>query len=165
MPAFLQLSTFHFLPPTLNSHLPSPISHPSLMSYSYQAFVMLPTENSPSPDLVKQQIQQRFDLANPVAQIAIEPNHITITVEDWQLRIATNGDPYVLIESQEIAAAHLESDDPKQAELATYGFRLEISCDEDPNMDYFNYYIYVLEALSGFPGAIVFDPSTTGFIE
>ncbi len=135
------------------------------MSYSYQAFVMLPTENSPSPDLVKQQIQQRVDGVNPPAQIAIEPDYITITVEDWQLQISANGDPYVLEEAVEIAAAHLEPEDPKRAILATYGFRLEISCDEDPNMDYFNYYIYALEALSEFPGAIVFDPSTTGFIE
>jgi hypothetical protein len=135
------------------------------MSYSYQAFVMLPTENSPSPDLVKQQLQQRFDLANPLAQIAIEPEYISITVEDWQLRISANGDPYVLEEAQEIAAEHLEPDDPKRVALATYGFRLEISCDEDPNMDYFNYYIYALEALSEFSGAIVFDPSTSGFIE
>ena len=135
------------------------------MSYSYQAFVMLPTENSPAPDAVKQQIQQRFDLAHPVAQIAIEPDYITITIEDWQLRISANGDPYVLEEAQEIATQHLELGDPKRAALATYSFRLEISCDEDPNMDYFNCYIYVLEALSEFPGAIVFDPSTTGFIE
>jgi hypothetical protein len=135
------------------------------MSYSYQAFVMLPTEHSPSPDLVKQQIQQRFDLANPLAQIEIEPDYITITVEDWQMRVCANSDPSVLEEAQEIAAKHLEPDDPKQAALVTYGFRLEISCDEDPNMDYFNCYIYVLEALSEFPDAIVFDPSTTGFIE
>jgi hypothetical protein len=126
---------------------------------------MLPTENSPSPDLVKQQIQQRFDLADPPVQIAIEPDYITITIEDWQMRISANGDPYVLEEAQEIAAKHLEPDDPNRAILATHGFRLEISCDEDLNMDYFNCYIYVLEALSEFPGAIVFDPSTTGFIE
>ncbi len=135
------------------------------MSYSYQAFVMLPTENSPSSDLVKQQLQQRVDGATPPAQIAIEPDYITITVADWQLRISANGDPFVLEEAQEIAATHLEPEDPKREILATYGFRLEISCDEDPNMDYFNYYIYALEALSEFPGAIVFDPSTTGFIE
>jgi hypothetical protein len=135
------------------------------MSYSYQAFVMLPTENSPSLDLVQQQIHQRFDGANPPAQIAIESDCLTITVEDWQLRITANSDPSVLAESQEIAATHLEPEDPNQSILATYGFRLEISCDEDPNMDYFNYHIYALEALSEFPGAIVFDPSTTGFIE
>lgn len=126
---------------------------------------MLPKENAPSLDLVRQQIHQRADGANPPAQIAIESDCITITVEDWQLRISANGDPDVLEESQEIAATHLEPEDPKRAILATYGFRLEISCDEDPNMDYFNYYIYALEALSEFPGAIVFDPSTTGFIE
>jgi phosphoribosylaminoimidazole carboxylase (NCAIR synthetase) len=135
------------------------------MSYSYQAFVMLPTENPPSLDLVKQHIHQRVDGANPPARIAIESDYITITVEDWQLRIAANCAPDVLVEAQEIAAKHLEPEDPKRTMLATYGFRLEISCDEDPNMDYFNYYIYALEALSGFPGAIVFDPSTTGFIE
>ena len=143
------------------------------MSYSYQAFVMLPTENSPSPECVKDRLQQVFhasqerlgEQVNPEPQIAIDSDCLTISIEDWQMRIYLNCDPCVSIESQDIAATHLESADPKQAALSTCGFRLELSCDLDPHLDRFNYYINVLEALATFPGAIIFNPSTTGFIE
>ncbi len=135
------------------------------MSYSYQAFIMLPTENSPSPESVKDRLQPVFDTVNPMAQFAIEPDCLIISIDNWQIRIYSNNDPSVLLESQEIAAEHLEPEDPKQSALSRCGFRLEVSCDVDPNMDRFNYYIHVLEALTTFPNAIVFDPTTTGFIE
>jgi hypothetical protein len=126
---------------------------------------MLPTDNSPSLDRVKDLLQPVLEHVNPMTQFAIESDFISISIEDWQMRIWANSDPSVLIESQEIAAAHLEPEDPNQSTLLTYGFRLEISCDLDPNLDRFNYYIHVLEALETLPGAIIFNPSTAGFIE
>jgi hypothetical protein len=140
----------------------------------YQAFIMLPARKAPSIDRVREQLQQVFDRVDATARIeTAEPNCLNITIspgasgasEDWQMRVYANHDPSVLTEAQEIAAAHMESDDPRKSALATYDFRIEIGCDPDPTMDRFNYYVHVLESLSTFPGAIVFDPTTTGFIE
>ncbi len=144
------------------------------MLEGYQAFIMLPGQNAPSIDRVREQLQQVFDRVNAAVSIeTVAPNLINIAIsqgesgasEDWQMRVWTNSDPAVLIEAQEIAAEHMEHDDPRLAILATYDFRIEICCDPDPTMDRFNYYVYVLESLETLPGAIVFDPTTTGFIE
>ncbi len=144
------------------------------MLEGYQAFIMLPAGKAPSIDRVRAQLQQVFDRVDDTARIEIaEPDCLNITIslgarsasEDWLMRISTNHDPSVLVEAQEIAAAHMEPDDPRKPALATYEFRIEIGCDPDPTMERFNYYVHVLESLATLPGAIVFDPTTTGFIE
>jgi hypothetical protein len=144
------------------------------MLEGYQAFIMLPAHKAPSIELVKERLQQVFDRVDDLKSIEIAaPDCLKIAIspsasgagEDWQMRVYTNHDPSVLAESQEIAASHMEPDDPRQPTLSTYDFRIEIGCDPDPNMDRFNHYVRVLESLSTLPGAIVFDPSTTGFIE
>lgn len=140
----------------------------------YQAFIMLPAQKAPSIEHVKEQLQQVFDRVDDLASIeTAAPNSLNITIspsasgasENWQMRVYANHDPSVLVEAQEIAASHMEPDDPRKPVLATYDFRIEIGCDPDPTMDRFNHYVRVLGSLSTLPGAIVFDPTTTGFIE
>ena len=144
------------------------------MLEGYQAKILLPSQDVPDLDSVKTKLQQVCDRIKAHTRLESDrSNCLTISIsapendppEDWLMRVYTNHEPHVLVESQEIAAAYMEPDDPRQAALATYGFRLEVSCDTDPDMDRFNYYVYVIEALASFPGAIVFDPTTTGFIE
>jgi hypothetical protein len=143
------------------------------MLEGYQALIMLSGREAPSIDLVKERLQEVFDRVDKTAALeTTAPNCLKISIapgdsgaDDWQMRVSTNHDPAVLTEAQEIAAAHMEPDDPRKPTLATYDFRIEIGCDPDPNMDRFNYYVRVLESLSTLPGAIVFDPTTTGFIE
>jgi hypothetical protein len=144
------------------------------MLEGYQAFIMLPAQKAPSIERVKEQLQQVFDRVDNLTSIeTAAPDRLKITISptesgasaDWQMRLYTNHDPSVLEESQEIAASHMEHDDPRKPALATYAFRIEIGCDPDPSMERFNHYVRVLESLSTLPGAIVFDPTTTGFIE
>jgi hypothetical protein len=144
------------------------------MLEGYQAFIMLPAQTAPSIELVRDRLQQVFDRIEAGTRIeTTAPNRLNIAIssgkdeanEDWQMCVCTNSEPSVLIEAQEIAAAHMESDDPRKPILATYDFRIEIGCDPDPSMDRFNYYVHILDSLEKLPGAIVFDPITTGFIE
>ncbi len=136
------------------------------MLEGYQAFIMLPAQKAPSIELVKDRLLQVFDRLEVPTQVEIiTANRLTISVPDWQMRVNINADPSVLVEARSIAAAHMEPDDSRKQTLATYDFRIEIDCDPDPRMERFNYYVHVLDALQIFPGAIVFDPTTTGFIE
>jgi hypothetical protein len=43
-------------------------------------------------------------------------------------------------------------------QIAICNRRIATHADDDPNMDYFNDYIFVLEALESFDGLILFDP-------
>ncbi len=144
------------------------------MLAGYQALVMLPTQNAPSLESIAEMLHNRFALtrdrlvdstAAPPQIEATEADSLTISIADWQIHLHPNRDPSVLAEAQEIAALYLEPDDRRKTILPTYDFRIEIACDPDPTMERFNYYVYVIETLETIPGAIVFDPTTTGFIE
>jgi hypothetical protein len=144
------------------------------MLEGYQAFIMLPAQAAPSIERVREQLQQVFDRVDNFTSIEIAaPDCLNITISqvasgvsnDWQMRLCNNHDSSVLAQAQEISASHMEPDDPRKPTLSTYDFRIEIDCDPDPTMECFNHYVRVLGSLSTLPGAIVFDPTTTGFIE
>jgi hypothetical protein len=138
------------------------------MSYVYQALVMLPTQNQPSFDRITDLLHQVFDRVAPTAQIDIRADLVTIAIDDWEMNISPHNDANTVVEAQTIARSYLAEDDPLSAtDLENYGFHLEVNCapDEDPHMDRFRYYVSVLEALANFPGAIIFNPITKGFIE
>ncbi len=135
------------------------------MSYVYQALVMLPNENQPSLDLIKEQLQQVFERIDPLASIRVKLDRLIIAIDDWQMNIRPNSSPDTIVTSQEIADLYLDEDDLRRSDLANYGFHIEVDSTPDPQMDRFKYYVSVLDALANFPGAIVFNPSTKGFIE
>lgn len=137
------------------------------MSYLYQALVMLPMKNHPSLDLIKERIQQVLKLITPAAKMSVRADRLTITIDDWEINIQPSSDPSKIVTSQNIVRSHLEEEDPIQTDLANYGCHIEVNCDPDvdPQMNYFNYYVAVLDALANFHGAIIFNPITQGFIE
>lgn len=139
------------------------------MSYVYQALVMLPTQHQPSLARITELLQQVFDRVAPAAQIDVRAdNRVTIAIDDWEMNIHPHNDANTVVASQIIARAYLETDNSISAtDLENYGFYLEVNCapDEDPNMNRFRYYVSVLEVLANFPGAIIYNPITKGFIE
>jgi hypothetical protein len=148
---------------SINDEVKSSRSNP--MSYLYQAVVMLPTENQPTLDRIKDRLQKVFERVDPIACIRINLDRLIIAIDDWQMNIYPQSSPDTIAASQNIADLYLEADDPQKSELANYGLHIEVSCHPDPQMDRFKYYVCVLDALADFPGAIVFNPSTKGFIE
>jgi hypothetical protein len=138
------------------------------MSYLYQALVMLPTKNHPSIDLIKERIQQVFKLITPAARMSIQANRLTISIDDWDMNIQSSSDPHTIVASKNLVRLCLEEeDDSSKTDLTAVGCQIEVNCDPDtdPQMNNFNYYVSVLDALANFHGAIVFNPLTNGFIE
>jgi hypothetical protein len=137
------------------------------MSYLYQALVLLPMKNHPSLDLIKERIQKVFKLITPTARMSIRADRLTITIDDWEMNIQSHSDAKTIAASQNIVRSYLEEEDPLQTDLANYGCHIEVNCDPDvdPQMNHFNYYVSVLNALANFHGAIIFNPITQGFIE
>jgi hypothetical protein len=72
--------------------------------------------------------------------------------------------PYVLIESGEIAERY-GADRKDAVQLAHAKSRVELWSDDDPQMDHINDYIFVLEAMERFTGAIIFEPQNGQFID
>ena|SRR5215510_3775574 len=97
-------------------------------------------------------------------KITATANLITLYFNDrWSFYIEWDSGRNVLEESHEIAQRFSVSAEQAQR-IASCDCRISTSADDDPNMDYFNDYIFVLETLESFEGVILFDPDTGLFI-
>lgn len=134
------------------------------MSYVYQALIMLPNEDRPSLDRIKEILQKLLAL-DPIARIKVQLDRAIVAIDDWQMSIQLQDSPHTIAAAQKIAELYLEEDDPRRLAIGNYSYHIEIDCQPDPQMNRFKYYVSVLDALANFPGAIIFNPLTNGFIE
>ncbi|NDJ17737.1 hypothetical protein [Myxacorys almedinensis] len=134
---------------------------------SYTAMVMLPTAALVSLEQVEAKLRSALNstVAGQSGAIEVfrEETQLTLFINDWSLYIWADASPTVLEETQSIVEL-FGCDRTDQAELATYGFRFDISCDADPDLEYFDDYVRVLKAMKEFPQAVVFDPEAESFI-
>jgi tetratricopeptide (TPR) repeat protein len=118
------------------------------MGYNYYNY-LVPIERSAEPRALFDQITEKF-----AAKFTTERIRDTITVkfDDWKMWVHFSEEPHVIIESQEMA------ENSGRPELADCPARLEIHAEDDPNMDYFNEHLYVLEVIEPNKGVYIFDP-------
>ena len=139
---------------------------------SYEAFVLLPNSNFTLERAAKL-LEVRF-ASRPDLKVTLKKN-VTVKADDrWQLKVQLNLEPHVIEESielaQSLAAGRCATAAPelleraKNAKLESFPARFEISSSRDPNMDHFNDYLFVLEALGALEGSVAFDPSTNMFV-
>jgi hypothetical protein len=118
--------------------------------------VLIPPHQTITFTDIAAQLQAHLAKRNPAAQCSLEGAKITILLDgEYRLRIYWETAPHVLVESQELAA---KFEHPQKAIMATCDRRLTTVGDADPNMNYFNDYVYVLEVLEDLPHVFVYDP-------
>lgn len=130
----------------------------------YQAMILLPTKNTVTRIAIEQKLLDLF--TEPVLNVknleikSSEVFHST-QVEAFELhydfftfRFWLNSESYVIEEAQEMLENIASTD-----KSIIYDTRIEIASDDDPNMDYFNHYLWIVEELSTFEGAVAFDPT------
>ena len=118
-------------------------------------------------------LEARF-ASRPDLKVMLKKNVIVKADDRWQLKVHLNLEPHVIEESAELAqsleagtctaAAPELLEWAKNAKLQSFPVRFEISSSQDPNMDHFNDYLFVLEALQALEGSVAFDPSTNMFV-
>ncbi|MGB0389173.1 MAG: hypothetical protein ACPGWR_30490 [Ardenticatenaceae bacterium] len=141
------------------------------MSYQYSAFILFPSKSDVSLEQAEHKLRVFFEDEDKSAEISFptgrivrkKQNHLLLIVEKWSLRIHFNSEPYVLEESKELAE-YYAAERPDKEVIASCASRLEIISDLDPNGDYFNYYVFVVELLDQFSGAITFDCQVQDFV-
>lgn len=123
---------------------------------SYKALVLLPPTSSTSIEEVKDKLRTFYK--NDERDVIVQQHEtvIEIVIRGWTCSVHLSSEPHVLIESQQMAeifaAARLDKD-----EIATCNRRFEVISEPDPNIDYFNDYIFILQALESFPGIKIWD--------
>lgn len=131
---------------------------------SYQAFILLPSDSDVSIEDVRQALENYYvddprDIAFDTAD-----NSLDVAIEDWDLYVTVNSSPHVVEESEEMAEM-FANQRPDKDEIAACGKRLEISSEEDEDMDYFNDYIEIIEQLGKFKGAKIWEGAQQEFID
>jgi hypothetical protein len=129
---------------------------------SYQALILLPSDTDASLQKAETELHAFFDklkgdkLRGVHIQSETQNSWVVLTINGWKLFIRLSTATGNQEESQEIAD-RLGTQCPVDLRLKPYGARFEITSDPDPNMDYFNDYVFVVEALSSFEGAVALD--------
>jgi hypothetical protein len=90
--------------------------------------------------------------------------HVAVRWGDWSFRLSYEDEPHVLEESQEMANT-FAAGRPNQHVIAGCRRRVSMAADDDPDMDHFNDYCFIMGRLEKQPGVIVFDPQCGEFVE
>lgn len=133
------------------------------MEVSYKALVLLPPTSSASIEEAEDKLRTFY--RNNECDVIIQrcETVIDVIIGGWTCSVHLSSEPYVLVESQEMAELFAAAR-PDQEEIATCNRRFEVVVGTDPNMDYFNDYLFVLQALESFSGAKVWEGAAQEFI-
>ena len=131
----------------------------------YECLVLVDSENDVTSAALVAELR-RFYSSDPTAprEILVSGPTVTLRWEDYTMTVHRSALPNVLDESAEIAnefaAERLDRD-----RIARCQLRFEISADEDPEMDHFNDYLFVGEALQRLARVYRFDQASGEFLE
>lgn len=134
------------------------------MAY-YRLMVLLSDETTLTVESLADRLKKRFayDLNVTVVVEGEKADLLLVQWGDWSFHLGYESEPHVVIESEEIAD-HYAASHPEQKKIAACKRRLSMSGDDDPNMDHFNDYLFVMEILESFPGVYLFDPQDGAFV-
>lgn len=134
------------------------------MGYTpYQIRLMIPAQNPITWVELQQRLVDKFNwlLSKPGSTHEIIQNQSQMQIhhDDWVLRVYWHGDdhPDVAFVSREIAQLTIVKERSDRDVIASCNRWVTTGGDPDPNMDYFNDYVYVLEVLETVPDAYLFD--------
>ena len=123
---------------------------------SYSAILALPTGADPSPQRIAGLLGPYLSKSGE-ARVAIEPEGVQLSWSDWALRIWIVRDPELLADMKS-AVQEITGGDPQAALFHTADTLLEVAGDDDPEMDHFNDYMLLAEALvAAYPGSVGVD--------
>ncbi len=92
----------------------------------------------------------------------VEPSRIIVWKDSWPIRVWCAKEPHVLQESGEIAEL-FATERQDRGIIASSDRRFEVSYEPDPDMNYFNTWLFVIEKLFPLVQGKVFDPTDGTF--
>jgi hypothetical protein len=124
----------------------------------YRAYGLLASGSDFALDAAADRLRVRF----PGYAVARNGPQITLSKGDWEIELRLNEEPYVLNESEGIAA-HLQSEDADIARGCAR--RVEVWSDTpDPFLEHFDEYLGVVGVLKSFSGVVAVDPKERNVI-
>lgn len=93
-----------------------------------------------------------------------ESRYVAVRWGGWSFRLSYEDEPHVQVEAQEIAETYAGSR-PDRGLIAGCRRRISMVADDDPGMDHFNDYCFIVQRLEEQAGVILFDPQAQEFID
>lgn len=93
-----------------------------------------------------------------------EGRRVAVRWGDWSFRFSYEDEPHVAEEARGIADAYANGR-PDRGLIAGCRRMISMTADDDPGMDRFNDYCFIVQRLGGEPGVILFDPRVEEFID
>ena len=129
---------------------------------SYQAQILIARDNDADLAAAYSLLLERR-LEEETSEIELKDGQITLSVENWAMRISLNDGEDVAVESQEFSEI-IGKERADKLEIAKCRRRFEVGCDEDDEMDYFSVYLTTLERLEDLGRVWVFDVASNDFL-
>ena len=152
--------------PTNDSGWNRPVLAPrnkgNVMVAWYELIVLLTDQTNLTVEELVDRLRNRFS-PDPVVTVSVEHGDlIRVQWDDWSFHLSYESEPYVVIESAEIADLYA-STHPGKPQIAVCKQRICMSGDDDPNMDHFNDFLFIHEVLESFSCIYLFDPQEGAF--
>lgn len=126
---------------------------------AYQAFALIHANTT----LDLAQLAERLTHRLRHMRVLRVANNIEVYYRGWTVSLSFVAEPYVLVESDEIARRFGE-DRPDRDIIANCNTRLEIRSDPDLKGERLTDYVGVLDVISRYENIVMFDPVETRFL-
>ncbi len=128
----------------------------------YEALILIAATADIDLRSFEEAIEARF-AGYPEVSSEISGSRLTLSVDGFHFFINYNCAESVSIESQEIAEMFASGRDDAD-QIAGAKCRFEVSSDDDPSMDHFNDFVFLMEAAEQAGTVFLFDPAAGSFI-
>ena len=136
------------------------------MGYIYYCYIgLLPKDSTASVAELQSRLDDRLKRQTRGFSITLIESHLSLKVEGFTFDIHFVDGPHVLEESGDMAKYYSGNDPAEKATIASATTRLEMSGEYDPNMDFFNDSITILECWEAMGIVHVFDPFGGKFLD
>lgn len=128
----------------------------------YDALVLVDPSSPITFQDVEKVLRARSFSVPPAIQATAD--HLIVTLNGYHLKLWWAAGPHVRQESAELANEHAKGH-PARDRIALCSTRIEVSGDEDMDMDYFNDYVFILEELEKIGTVYIFDVADESFMK
>jgi hypothetical protein len=133
------------------------------VAMSYEAFILLPPNSAASLEQAEVRLLNFYKNNERSVKTQRYEKKLDLIIDGWICHIYLNRQPHVLAESKEMAET-FASDRADKIAISGCDRRFEIICQPDPDLDYFNDYLFVLEELGSLDGAKTWEGITGKFL-
>lgn len=126
----------------------------------YEALIFLPED---CPIVIDELVENLYKALGRSCRIEVDGPEIRIKLDDWVINGVLLTGEAIHEKAVRLVTKHGATEHQKAVQSARYDRSFEIKCTPDPEMEYFNDYLFVVEAFAALKGALAVDTASMNF--